>query len=63
MIAEQCVQDFGTYIEELDVYEKLEKHLIKNTKILDLGAGIGRTYSYLNKQNYEYIGLDFSKKC
>ena len=32
-------------------------------KILDLGAGTGRTYSYFNKQNYEYIGLDFLKKC
>lgn len=49
LIAEQYGQDFGTYIEDLDVYEEFKKHLIK--------------YSYFNKQDYEYIGLDFSKKC
>ena len=62
LIAEQYSNEFGTYIEDLDVYEKFEQYLVENTKILDLGAGSGRTYSYFNKQNYEYIGLDFSKK-
>lgn len=62
LIAEQYSNEFGTYIEDLDVYEKFEQHLVENAKILDLGAGSGRTYSYFNKQNYEYIGLDFSKK-
>lgn len=62
LIAEQYSNEFGTYIEDLDVYEKFEQYLVENAKILDLGAGSGRTYSYFNKQNYEYIGLDFSKK-
>lgn len=62
LIAEQYSNEFGTYIEDLDVYEKFEQHLVENAKILDLGAGSGRTYSYFNKQNYEYIGLDFLKK-
>lgn len=62
LIAEQYSNEFGTYIEDLDVYKKFEQHLVENAKILDLGAGSGRTYSYFNKQNYEYIGLDFSKK-
>lgn len=62
LIAEQYSNEFGTYIEDLDVYEKFEQHLVENAKILDLGAGSGRIYSYFNKQNYEYIGLDFSKK-
>lgn len=62
LIAEQYSNEFGTYIEDLDVYEKFEQHLVENAKILDLGAGSGRTYSYFNKQNYEYTGLDFSKK-
>lgn len=52
LIAEQYSNEFGTYIEDLDVYEKFEQHLVENAKILDLGAGSGRTYSYFNKQNY-----------
>ena len=63
LIAEQYSNEFGTYIEDLDVYGKFEQHLVENAKILDLGAGSGRIYSYFNKQNYEYISLDFSKKC
>ena len=35
---------------------------INATKILDLGAGTGRTYSYFSKKGYNYIGLDFSPK-
>lgn len=62
LIAEQYSNDFGFYIEDLDVYEEFEKYLVKNAKILDLGAGTGRTYSYFNKRGYEYIGLDFSKE-
>lgn len=61
LIAEQYSKEFGTYIEDLDVYEEFEKHLNKNAKILDLGAGSGRTYSYFNERGYEYIGLDFSQ--
>lgn len=45
LIAEQYSNEFGTYIEDLDVYEKFEQHLVENAKILDLGAGSGRTYS------------------
>ena len=48
LIAEQYSNEFGTYIEDLDVYEKFEQHLVENAKILDLGAGSGRTYSYFN---------------
>lgn len=39
LIAEQYSNEFGTYIEDLDVYEKFEQHLVENAKILDLGAG------------------------
>ncbi len=62
LIAEQYGEDFGTYIEDLDIYEEFEKHLLDNAKILDLGAGTGRTYSYFNAKGYQYIGLDFSKE-
>lgn len=62
LIAKQYSFDFGTYIEDLDVYEEFEDHLVKNAKILDLGAGTGRTYAYFNKKGYKYIGLDFSKE-
>lgn len=62
LIAEQYSKEFGTYIEDLDVYEEFENNLNKDAKILDLGAGSGRTYSYFNKRGYQYTGLDFSEK-
>ena len=62
LIAEQYAKDFGTYIEDLDVYEEFEKELPAGATILDLGAGTGRTYSYFSKKGYNYIGLDFSPK-
>lgn len=62
LIAEQYSNEFGTYIEDLDAYEEFEKYLAENAKILDLGAGSGRTYSYFNKRGYQYTGLDFSEK-
>lgn len=62
LIAKQYGKDFGTYIEDLDIYEEFEKYLLENAKILDLGAGTGRTYSYFNAKGYQYIGLDFSEE-
>lgn len=62
LIAEQYSNEFGTYIEDLDAYKEFEKCLVENAKILDLGAGSGRTYSYFNKRGYKYIGLDFSEE-
>lgn len=62
LIAQQYSAEFGKYIEDLDVYEEFEKNLNENAKILDLGAGSGRTYSYFKERDYEYIGLDFSQK-
>lgn len=40
LIAEQYSNEFGTYIEDLDVYEKFEQHLVENAKILDLGQAL-----------------------
>ena len=59
-IATQYGKDFGTFIEDKDVYETFEKELPKGATILDLGAGTGRTYAYFNERGYNYIGLDFS---
>ena len=60
-IAKQYSEEFGNYIEDLDVYEEFEKYLPYNASILDLGAGAGRTYAYFSKKGYQYIGLDFSQ--
>lgn len=61
-IAAQYGKDFGTFIEDVDIYEVFEKELPKGAIILDLGAGTGRTYAYFSKKGYSYIGLDFSPK-
>lgn len=62
LIAKQYSEEFGEYIEDIDIYEKFEEYLNKDFKILDLGAGSGRTYSYFSIRGYKYIGLDFSKE-
>lgn len=62
LIASQYSRDFGNYIEDLDVYHEFEKYLDKDSTILDLGAGSGRTYSYFKEKGYKYISLDFSQK-
>ena len=56
LVAKDYSEEFGTYIEDLDIYQEFEKNLISNAKILDLGAGSGRTFRYFNEKGYEYIG-------
>ena len=57
LIVEQYSNEFGTYIEDLDVYGKFEQYLVENAKILDLGAGSGRTYSYFKIEDEDYISI------
>ena len=61
-IAKFYSDDFGTYIEDLDVYSEFEKYLKPGATILDLGAGSGRTYAYFHQKGYKYTALDFSQK-
>ena len=62
IIAEDYANEFGFYTEDLDVYDELAKYLDKNSNVLDLGAGTGRTYAYFNKKGIKYVGLDFSNE-
>lgn len=62
LIAQQYSDDYGSYIEDLDIYEEFENHLSEGARIVDLGCGSGRTYAYFHKKGYEYVGLDFSEK-
>ena len=62
LIAENYSKEYGTYIEDLNIYEEFENYLEPKSTILDLGCGTGRTYSYFNKKGYKYIGIDFSSK-
>ncbi|MFH1412977.1 MAG: methyltransferase domain-containing protein [bacterium] len=39
----------------------LTKHLLKNAKILDLGAGEGKNAIYLAKQGFDMVALDSSE--
>ena len=61
-IAKFYSDDFGTYIEDLDIYAEFEQYLKPGATILDLGAGSGRTYAYFNRKGYKYTALDFSQK-
>lgn len=47
LIAKQYSNEFGIHIKDLNVYEKFKQYLVINAKILDLGVGSGRTYSFL----------------
>ena len=49
LIAKQYGDEFGSYIEDLDVYREFEKNISKEGTIVDLGAGTGRSYAYFNK--------------
>ncbi|MDD5445945.1 MAG: methyltransferase domain-containing protein [Candidatus Pacebacteria bacterium] len=40
----------------------LDKYIKKGDKVLDLGCGNGRYYSYFQKKKTEYIGIDNSEK-
>ena len=51
LIAEQYSNEFGTYIEDLDVYEKFEQHLVENAKILDLGD---KLFSIIVSNDFEF---------
>lgn len=62
IIAEDYANEFGFYTEDLDVYDELAKYLDKDSNVLDLGAGTGRTYAYFNKRRIKYVGLDFSNE-
>ena len=62
LVAQQYGNDFGIFIEDMDIYKAFERELPKGATILDLGAGTGRTYAYFSKRGYGYIGLDFSSK-
>lgn len=62
LIADDYGNEFGTFIEDIDIYEKFVSFLPNGAHVLDLGAGSGRTYKYLNNKGFKYTGLDFSKK-
>lgn len=62
LIAKQYGKDFGTYIEDLNIYDAFEHYLQDTSIVLDLGCGTGRTYAYFHKKGYKYIGLDFSEE-
>lgn len=62
LIAKQYSDEYGVFIEDLNIYEEFEKYLNKGAHILDLGCGSGRTYTYFHEKGYNYTGIDFSEK-
>ena len=62
LIAKQYSDEYGVFIEDLNIYEEFEKRLSDGAHILDLGCGSGRTYAYFHEKGYNYTGIDFSEK-
>jgi ubiquinone/menaquinone biosynthesis C-methylase UbiE len=60
----EVVKRYGAEKDELSSVERelFSKYLRKDTDILDLGVGTGRTTPYLRSIARDYVGLDYSPR-
>ena len=61
LIADQYYEEFGTVLEDLDLINKFESYLEKDSLIIDLGGGSGKLTNYFNEKGYKAICYDFSE--
>lgn len=61
LIADQYCDEFGIELSDIELINKFESYLEKNSNIVDLGAGSGKLTDYLIKQGFKSIGYDFSE--
>ena len=61
LIADQYFEEIGTVLEDVDLINKFESYLEKDSSIIDLGGGSGKLTNYLNEKGYKAICYDFSE--
>ncbi len=55
-------EEFGKKYEDIEVIEEFISKLKSNSKILDLGGGVGNLTDLLLKRGFDAICYDFSKE-
>ena len=75
LIAEQYFKEFGTVLEDVDLINKFESYLEKDSLVIDLGGGSGKLTNYFNEKgymdthkiedgdNYYYLQSDGTMEC
>lgn len=61
LIANQYCKEFETILEDIDLINKFESYLGKDSSIIDLGGGSGKLTNYFNEKGYNAICYDFSE--
>ena len=62
LIADQYFEEFGIVLEDVDLINKFESYLEKDSLIIDLGGWSGKLTNYFNENGYNAICYDFSEK-
>lgn len=47
----------------INLWSAMEKHLIKDKNVVDVGCGVGQTAGFLINKGYGYVGIDFSNEA
>ena len=61
LIADQYFKEFGKVLEDVDLINKFESYLEKDSLIIDLGGGSGKLTNYFNEIGHRAICYDFSE--
>ena len=61
LIADQYIEEYGTELEDIDLINKFESYLEKNSTLIDLGGGSGKLTNYFNEKGYKATCYDFSE--
>lgn len=61
LIADQYFEEYGNKLEDIELINKFESFLDKNSIILDLGGGSGKLSNYFIQKGFKSICYDFSE--
>ncbi len=61
LIADQYFEEFGTELEDVELINKFETYLDKNSFIVDLGGGAGKLSNYFIQNGFKSTCYDFSE--
>ena len=60
LIADMYFEEYGKMLEDVELINKFESLLEKDSTIIDLGGGAGKLSNYLIQKGYKAICYDFS---